>query len=123
MPEVFDSKLLIQISTFILTGSALYWKMHFTQKEVKNQADRMEKNVKDLHDRIDGHDKEIADIKSRIQIKTHEFELKIEKRFADNSRVIGKRLDRMEKILIKIDERMCTKAAGQLLEGDHEDDK
>ena len=121
MSEIFDAKLLIQIITFILTGSALYWKLHFTQKEVVNQAERMEKSVKDLHDRIDDHDRAIADINSRIQIKTHEFELKIEKRFADNSRVIGKRLDRMEKILIKIDERMCTKAAGQLLEDDHEE--
>lgn len=121
MAEIFDAKLLIQIIMFVLTGSALYWKLHFTQKEVKSQADRMEKNVKECHDRIDGHDKAIADINSRIQIKTHEFELKIEKRFADNSRVIGKRLDRMEKILIKIDERMCTKAAGQLLEDDHEE--
>ena len=121
MPGVFDTKLLIEIITFVLTGSALYWKLHFTQKEVKKQADDMVSNVKECHDRIDGHDKAIADINSRIQIKTHEFELKIEKRFADNSRVIGKRLDRMEKILIKIDERMCTKAAGQLLEDDHEE--
>lgn len=102
-----DIRMIIELVGLLCTGSALYWKMHYGQKEVKNT--------------MLAHDAALIECSNRIgenETKLAEFKIEVERRFHASEAKIERRLTRIEKILIKIDERLRTQAAGELVEED-----
>lgn len=99
-----DYKFWIEIGTLLLTGSAIYWRVHYKTKELSSESDDHKAAIKCLREKDTELGQSIADMK-----------VDVEKRLNDFERRIDKRLTRIEKILIRIDERMQLRAANDLI--------
>lgn len=61
-------KLIIQIASLILLGSALYWKLHYTNKEQNQKIEEIKKDLKEIKnnhlshiwDKLNHIDKEVG---------------------------------------------------------------
>jgi len=100
-----DLRLISEFVALMLAVSALYWKMHYGQKEVRKTTQAHAVAIEECGDRICENEKALADFKLEVERRFHASEAKIERR-----------LMRIEKILIKIDERLGAQAAGELID-------
>ncbi|MCL2154059.1 MAG: hypothetical protein FWH53_00185 [Leptospirales bacterium] len=93
----------IQIGSFLLMGSAIYWRMHYKTNELAKESKEHKTTIESLQKREDELFKEIAYV-----------QLEVEKRLNNSEKLLSKRLTRIEKILIRIDERMKFQATKDL---------
>ncbi|MBN2157908.1 MAG: hypothetical protein JW807_00830 [Spirochaetes bacterium] len=114
----FDWKLVVQGVMLLLTVSAIYWRLHYHQKSTGDTIIEHDCELKEHEKKLSDHDKEIAGLKSDMNVIIREIEYKIDKKLADRDAKFNRRLQRIEKILIRMDERLKTQAAGELVEED-----
>ncbi len=69
--------------------SGAFWKIHFSQKSLKTVTDLQDDKI-----------------------------LNLEKQFCNSDKKLTRKLSRIEKILIRMDERMQTRAADELISDD-----
>jgi phosphatidate phosphatase PAH1 len=100
-----ELKFWIEIGLLLLTGSGIYWRVHYKTKELSNDSLSQKELIQCLQNKDIEQDKAIADLK-----------VDVEKRLNDFEKLLNKRLTRIEKILIRIDERMQLRAAKDLIE-------
>jgi len=102
-----DIKIFIEIGLLLLAVSAIYWRVHYKTVELSSNSKNFEDAIKYLRGKDTEHDKAIADLRSDLEKTQNDFEKRMEKR-----------LIRIEKILIKLDERIQLKLAEELMKDD-----
>lgn len=100
-----DYELFIELGVFIASITGVYWRMYYNQKNIQSALDRQERKNTLFFEKHDHHEEEIT----RMERKIYTFE-----------RRWDRKLTNIEKILIKIDERMRTGASGDLISDDDE---
>ena len=116
-----DWKLFIEVATILTTGiltvSAIYWRLHYHQKETSNKitdhACTLKTHAEKL-EKLENQNQEIQNIKPNMKCWMKELELKIEAKLSDRDNKSIRRLQRIEKILIRMDERLKTHATDEL---------
>ncbi len=114
-----DPKLLLEGGMLLGTVIAIYFRLHFHQKEIKKTTDEHTCEIRANAEHANRNDHAIAALKLEMERRFNDFEKRIEKKLSENNNKIDRRLLRIEKILIKIDERMQTEAAASLMEEEH----
>lgn len=100
-----DLKFFLEMALLLLAGSAIYWRVHYKTEQLSSSANNFENTIKSLQSKDAEHDKAIADLKSDMEKSINVME-----------RRIDKRLGKIEKILIRMDAKMGSGAADDLMD-------
>lgn len=114
----FDWKLVVQGVMLLLTVSAIYWRLHYHQKGTGDKIIEHENKLFSHDEKITRHELDLIGLRAEMNCRIKELEFKIEEKLTENSNKLSRRLQRIEKILIKMDERSKTNATDELVKED-----